>query len=385
MKVVANKGYCLYLPDEEISLNNLKGLSEVKVIDDNMALVSTLNYNAFEQEKFETKNGTMTFEINGNVEEFDKITFKLGGSSSRMHGKSGYNIKIRGKKNLHGRTQIKLRPDAREATFLRTKLATDIHNRLGVPSISSNYAMLYINGEYMGFYVLMDSIKKSWIEFEYGDVDTTSLYECDSSGNDLSVQISGRKCPNENDNVTDNSELIEFLTALENAQSAEDIEDIFDVDLFLTEMAYEFLVGSWDHYLIMGHNFDLYKTKEGKWLYIVNDFDADFGQDISVGFPGMMTPPVTADRADFTTYSFAEWAHMQRHIIDTLILKDSTRFDNILKNLVTEIFNPATLFPHIDELKKFVRPYVELDKTPDENGNYPGRTHEGAEDYTLAE
>jgi len=144
-----------------------------------------------------------------------------------MHGKLGYNIKIRGKKNLHGRTQIKLRADAREATFLRTKLATDIHNRLGVPSISSNYAMLYINGEYMGFYVLMDSIKKSWIEFEYGDVDTTSLYECDSSGNDLSVQVSGRKCPNEND--TDNSELIEFLTALENAQSAEDIEDIFDM------------------------------------------------------------------------------------------------------------------------------------------------------------
>jgi len=67
MKVVANKGYCLYLPDEEISLNNLKGLSEVKVIDDNMALVSALNYNAFEQAKFETKNGTMTFEINGYV------------------------------------------------------------------------------------------------------------------------------------------------------------------------------------------------------------------------------------------------------------------------------------------------------------------------------
>jgi len=131
----------------------------------------------------------------------------------------------------------------------------------------------------------------------------------------------------------------------------------------------------------MDYNFDLYKTKEGKWLYIVNDF----GQDISVGFPGMMTPPVTSDRADFTNYSFIEWAHMQRHIIDILILNDTTRFDNILKNLVTEVFNPATLFPHIDELKKFVRPYIELDKTPNENGKYPGRTHEGAEDYTLAE
>jgi len=236
----------------------------------------------------------------------------------------------------------------------------------------------------MGFYVMMDSLKKSWIEFEYGDKDTTSLYECDSSGNDLSFKVSSKKCHNENDDVQDFSEWEEFLTALDNAQSAEDIEDIFDVDLFLTEIAYEYLVGSWDHFLIMGHNFDLYKPEVEKWKYLVNDFDGDFGQDISIGFNGMVTPPVNSDRGDFTKYSFTDWAHIPRHLIDILILNDSTRFDNILKNLVTEVFNPATLFPHIDELKAFVRPYVEIDKTPI-NGKLPGRTHEGIDDYTMEE
>jgi len=60
-------------------------------------------------------------------------------------------------------------------------------------------------------------------------------------------------------------EWIEFLTALENTESAKDIEDIFDIDLFLTEIANEYLVDSWDHYLIMGHNFSLYKPKNDKW------------------------------------------------------------------------------------------------------------------------
>jgi len=229
------------------------------------------------------------YNINRNVESYDKITFKLGGTSSRIFGKSGYNIKIRGKKDLHGRTQIKIRPDAREATFLRTKLASDIHHRLGLPTISANYVTLYINDEYMGFYILEDAIKKSWIEYEYGDEKTTSLYECKSTGNDLSVKVSGRKCTNENDEVTDNSELIELLTVFDNATTVEEIEEVFDVELFLTEMAYEFLAGSWDHFLIYGHNYYLYKPKNDKWKYLITDFDGDFGQDISLGITGMVS------------------------------------------------------------------------------------------------
>jgi len=51
-----------------------------------------------------------------------------------------------------------------------------MHNRLGLPSISANYATLYINDEYMGFYILLDAFKLSWVEYEYDDKDSTHLY-----------------------------------------------------------------------------------------------------------------------------------------------------------------------------------------------------------------
>ena len=232
----------------------------------------------------------------------------------------------------------------------------------------------------------MDSIKLSWIDFVYGDKDSTSLYRCKDVNNDLSVKMSSTGCINDNEEVTDNSEWIEFLTALDSAQSAEDIENIFDIDLFLTEIAIEYISGSWDHYLIYGHNFYLYKPKDDKWKFIVYDYDGDFGQDIDMGINGMSFD-FTAPRnpsTDYPTYSFEEWTK-SRHLVDILILNNSTRFDNILTNLVSEIFNPATLFPYIDELKEFVRPYVELDKIPDENGKYPGRLNEKSGDYSLAE
>jgi len=341
----------------------------------------------FDEESFKTKNATMTVELNNKKKSYDAVTLSIGGSSSRSFGKQGYNLKIRGKKNLYGRSQFRLRPDAREATFLRSKLTCDIHNRLGLPSISANYATLYINGEYMGFYILLDAFKLSWVESVYDDKDSTTLYQCKNMNNQLTVKSSSTGCTNENEEVTDNSEWIELLTRLDEAQSAEDIEDIFDVDQFLTEIAFEYLSGSWDHYLNFGHNFYMYKPKGDKWKFLLYDFDGELGQDVSMGAnggPGQFNATPKTESTDFPTYTFEEWAQ-PRHLLDILIFKDSTRFDNILKNFVKKAFNPTVLFPHIDELKKFIRPYVELDKTPDENGKYPGRLNEKAGDYSLAQ
>ena len=238
----------------------------------------------------------------------------------------------------------------------------------------------------MGFYVLLDAFKLSWVEFEYDDKDTTTLYQCKDMNNQLTVKTSSTGCTNENENVTDHSEWNELLTRLDAAQSAEDIEDIFDVDQFLTEIAFEYLSGSWDHYLNFGHNFYMYKPKDDKWKFFLYDFDAEFGQDVSlsVAGPPFDNTPLKTNSTDFPTYTFEEWTK-ERHLIDILILKDSTRFDNILRDFVKKAFNPTVLFPHIDELKEFIRPYVELDKTPDENGKYPGRINEKANDYSLRE
>ncbi|ORX79626.1 hypothetical protein BCR32DRAFT_281234 [Anaeromyces robustus] len=325
------------------------------------------SFDPFSQDSFKTKNATMTVEINGKIKSYKKVTFGLGGNSSRSFAKQGYNVKIRGNKDLYGRSQFKLRPDSREATYLRSKLVCDMHNRLGLPSISANYATLYINDEYIGFYILMDSIKLRWIEDVYDDPDSTSLYNCKYINNQLTVTTSSEGCVNVNDEVTDNTEWIEFLTILDNTKSPEDIEDIFDIDLFLTEIAFEFLSGSWDHYLNFGHNFNLYKPKNDKWKILYNDFDSELGQDNSVntGFG-----PNIKKNTDVPSYSFEEFAVKKTHLLDILIFQNTTRFDNILKNFVTNAFNPTILFPHIDELKEFIRPYVELDKTPNENAGY---------------
>jgi len=143
---------------------------------------------------------------------------------------------------------------------MRTKLVSDIHQRLGLSGIAANYVTLYINNEYIGLFIITDSYKTSWVEFEYGEKDTISLYKCDYLYSFLSYESSKDACINANEDVADYSEFHQFLKSLDTAQSSVDIEEIFDVDQFLTEMALEYF-----HYIIYGHNYFTFKPKGGKW------------------------------------------------------------------------------------------------------------------------
>jgi len=316
------------------------------------------------------------------------MTFSIGGYSGRRYGKLGFNFKIRGKDELYGRTQFRLRSDAREPTFIRSKLVCDIQNRLGLPSISANYGLLYINDEFMGLYILMDIYKQSWIEYEYGEKETKTLYQCKTLKNYLTSDFSSVNCVNKNDKVTDYSEWIEFLKTLDQAQSVYDLEDVFDVELFLKQMALEFLFGSWDHFLNYGHNYYLYKPVNDKWKYLSYDFDGEFGQDIELAFIGMYILDVPElmhiKSTDYPHYSFENFAK-KNHLLEILILNDPTHFNEILKDIVSKVFNPATLYPHIDEIKSFIKPYVELDKTPNKDGIIPGRLNKKIKDYSMAQ
>eukprot|EP00833_Pecoramyces_ruminatium_P014667 jgi/Orpsp1_1/1188699/evm.model.d7180000066584.1 len=321
------------------------------------------------------KDATMVVEINDTKKEFNNVNFDIGGSSARTYGRQGFNLKIRDKKkDLYGRTQFRIRSDPRDATYLRSKLACDMLNRLGIPSISANYIKLYVNEEYFGFYVLMDAPKIPWVEQVFGEKDTKHLIKCKDGGGYLSLQL--------DDEITDRTEWLDFLKKLDNAQTVEEIEDIFDVDQFLYIAAYDYLVGAWDHFFHAGHNYNMYKNKNnGKWTMIYYDFDSDLGQDIvSIEFINFNPP----EDKNYPHYTVRQWFHRVHHIEDITIWNNSTRFENKLAEIIKDVFNPTTLFPHIDELKDLIRPYVLNDKTPNENGINPGILNlSNPDDYSM--
>jgi len=184
-------------------------------------------YGVYEYEGI--KNATMVVEINGTEKYFNEVVFDIGGSSARLYGRQSFNLIIRDKnKDLYGRSQFRIHPDARDATLLRSKFSCNMLNRIGIISFSANYIILYVNEEYFGFYVLMDAPKIPWVEQVFGEKDTKNLYKCKEIRAYLTSQ-----CVNENKEITDNTEWNKFVMDLEKAQTVEEIEKIIDIDQFL--------------------------------------------------------------------------------------------------------------------------------------------------------
>jgi len=156
------------------------------------------------------------------------------------------------------------------------------------------------------------------------------------------------------------------------------------------------LFGSWDHYPTSDHNFYFYKAPDNKWKYLIYDFDAEFGQDLnnSTNSSTQMNNHNQVnynlfkyseyENQDYTKQSFMDWIGSSKsNLIDILIKNNPDRFANVLKEVVNKAFNPMVLFPHIDELKEFVKPYVQKDKMPDDNGKFPGQFDDSVEIYSL--
>ena len=78
------------------------------------------------------------------MSSFNKVTFKIAGAISGYFPKPMFNIKIKNGEELYGRSHFKLRSDMDDQTYLRSKLVSDIHNRVGIKSISANYIQFYL-------------------------------------------------------------------------------------------------------------------------------------------------------------------------------------------------------------------------------------------------
>jgi len=306
----------------------------------------------------------LKFVYEGNEEDY-KINFKLGGKSTTSFTKPGYNIKIKGKDTtLHGTKNFKLRSDQRDVSMMRSKITTDILQRSGLIATEVGYTELYVNDEYMGLWVISDSIKNRWIKRKFGDdrEEIKTLYECNGDVIRFDDGTAKTRCINANDEFSDYMEPFNnFVDQVNAAKTRADLEEIMDVDNFIKYMAWEWLMGSFDHFLsYYGHNLFWYQQPNDKWVYIPYDHDIELGQDEYIGFYPNRTFNHGRD-IDFTNLSFKEF-ELDHPIIQVLINDDDTVFRELLDDIISKVFNPDTLLIHIDEVRDVIAPYVKKDR-----------------------
>jgi CotH kinase protein len=183
-----------------------------------------------------------------------------------------------------GLKKVNLNTNTNDPSFVHEKLTYGMLRELGQPAPRTAYAKLYVNGDYVGLYMLVENLDKTFLKYNYG-----------SSGNDGNLYRS-LTCPlvwrgydkeaykdemelKTNESTDDWSRFIALLDIVNNAPQDEmvtKLSAIFDIDNYLKVVAIERLVFSWDSYSAGGANYSLYERADGKIAWIPWDYNETF-------------------------------------------------------------------------------------------------------------
>jgi len=320
---------------------------------------------------------------------------------------------------VYNRYVLKFRDNNEDPTFFRQKLYSDIMDTIGVPTIRSIFARVYVNEKPVGLYVLQEeAASESFVRACFhgdnkGNLKITDInklghpLDC-STGADIAYGdgVSYSAFQPYNSTRYDNHRIKDLAKALYNLNINSDsaVETFnkqwFDIDSFLKAVAMEYLTGHWDSYLFYSTNFAMYDdptqsdSSHYKFYFICQDWDNTFGINLSETY--------TRYDQEFLTISYKKYVNItwgvdsydapRRFAFDKILTNKTQRkkFEKYLTDIVKYIMNPKSFEPRLSAFVERFKDEVEFSYTTtpwrtgtetikwdmgdfERNLNYPGR------------
>ncbi len=196
-------------------------------------------------------------------------------------------------RSLDGLKKMNLNNFTNDPSLLHDAVCLKLMRDEGILAPRTAFAKLYVNGEYIGLYTIIENIDKRFLKSNFGSANNNgNLYKTDRNaqmylqwlGNDKESYKNKNFQLTTNDSIDDWSKLLSFIEFINNDHSAnfkQEFEKRFDVHNYLKILAVEKCAKSWDSYWGGGNNFFLYEHPDGMIRWIPWDMNESF-QDIKV-------------------------------------------------------------------------------------------------------
>lgn len=275
--------------------------------------------------------------------------------SNRYSFKLDFNEYVKGQ-NFFGITKINLNNSYNDPSMMREYLSYEISETLGLATPETAYVALYINDEYFGLYVSVESVDENFVRdnFDYGYGD---LYKPEGIGADLQYiddnpeSYTGLGLQT-NTETSDMSTVIEMIETLENG-NYEELENIMDVDSFLRYYALCSSISSMDTIFAgMNHNYYLYDN-DGKIVMIPWDFNMGFG-----GFP------MANEETSINLFIDSPSIKGSLNVIDKLLSNEEyrERYHEYLREIIDNYINEGYFNNRVQEVFELIDSYVKEDQ-----------------------
>jgi spore coat protein CotH len=147
-------------------------------------------------------------------------------------------------------------------------LAYKVFNAAGVHAPRANFARVTVNGEYLGIYTHVESIKKPFLRRGFGD-GSGNLYEGTLA--DFHPKSVGKLEAETNEETNDRARLARLADLLTGGGELplDEVERLVDVDAFLKFWATEALIRFWDGYTANQNNFYIYENPSSGKIHFI--------------------------------------------------------------------------------------------------------------------
>ena len=312
--------------------------------------------------------------------QIDNVGIRYKGNSSsmppQMHVKRSFLIKF--SEYLPGQRFIGLRRVSLDngiqfGGLFSERIMTDILRDENIRVFRTNYARVFLNGEYLGVSVNQERIDKSFLERYFRD-SSGLLYKCHEGGPgadftmlDTPRQYAHAFIPKTHQTGNDFellAEFISFINTADDAQFRNEIGRRFDIISFLDIMAVMLFSGAFDQYTGWGaHNYYLYyEPSSAQWSYLLWDLDVGF---VEQAFEHLR--PLDFWNAAYP-FPAAPRPLLQRIVEDDLLLEEyRRRADRILETH----FHPDVLVPKLHGLYDKIKESLKDDPYPDRRMTVP--------------
>lgn len=322
----------------------------------------------------ETLMGSVTVTDLTGTYTYDSVEVDLKGNSSYNHPgnkksfKIDFNDNIGGQK-YHGMRKVHFNNCWNDPTFMREKIFFDYCEAQGIKAPRVNYANIYMNGTFWGFYNMVEAVDKDFLDRHIDDTAGNLFKAADNFGGggggggstaegDLKwygtdqADYYLRYELKTNETANDWTDLLDLLDMLNNADDTylqANFPARWKWNDLLRSLAVDNMFGNLDSYINSARNYYLYHDSSNtQWNWIHWDANMAFGSYPAMGQNAQTLSP---------TYVAAN-----RPLMTRIMAIQAFRLDYLNRYCeVHENFTNAYLDPRIDSIRTLIEPHVDAD------------------------
>lgn len=366
-------------------LSNTKTAEEyaVRLFDDSRVHTIDLqveDWEAFIQDAEAERYVPCTAVING--EAFQQVGLRTKGNNSLRltsdYGLYRYSLKLEFDHyldggNYYGLDKFSLDASFQDNTYMKTWLAYDMMEFMGVPAPLCSYVWVTVNGQPWGLFLAVEEPEESFVRRVYGS-NAGQLYKpeylsLNADNSDIALQYSDDE-PESYANLfrnakfdityADQKRLIEALYIL---STGGNLDTAVDVDQTLRYFAAQVFLMNQDSYLgRTGHNYYLYE-ENGRLSILPWDYNLAFGT-YALGMTDPIRDPNILINYPIHTPAPAE-VMLNRPLYHNLMKNDEyfAMYRSYMNQLIRDYFESGLYERKIRQIQELTTPYVQSDPT----------------------